>query len=478
MATKRVESALKKNASKTHVPMQESKGVEPQVRAEVKPLTDLGNAERFMEQHWGAILYNVTAKMWLINKDGRWQSDLGPEINRLAHDTVRRISLEAAKDDLDAKMKEEILKHSKKSASKGRIKAMLDLAKWFPGITVHEGLLNVDSWLLNCQNGTLNLRTQTLQPHRAEDLITNMIRVAYDPAAACPNWDRFLSTVMGENTEKINFLQRMVGYILAGVTSEQCLFVLHGSGANGKTTFIEIVRELLADYAMHTTTSSLLHSTSSPIRNDLARLNTARLVSAVEVGMGKRLDEALVKQLTGGDQVTARYLYKEFFEFKPQFKLVIAANHKPEIRGVDHGIWRRIHLIPFEVTIPAGEIDKDLPAKLRNELPGILAWAVRGCADWQEHGLRVPASIAEATAEYRAEMDLLESFIDDRCIKGPDKRTPVGDLYADYENWANSSCQDPVGKKIFGNLMKQKSYSQVKSGSTRYWRGLEICQQA
>jgi putative DNA primase/helicase len=477
MATKGVESALKKGASKTHVIMQESKGVGTQVRADVKPLTDLGNAERFVEQHRRAILYNVTAKVWLIYKNGHWQSDLGPEINRLAHDTVRRITSETARDDLDAKMKEEIIKHSKKSASKGRIKAMLDLAKWFTGITVHDGLLNADPWLLNCQNGTLNLKTQTIVPHRAEYFITNMVRVPYDPAAACPNWDRFLSTVMGESTEKIDFLRRMVGYILAGVTSEQCMFVLHGSGANGKTTFIEIVRELLADYAMHTTTSSLLHSTSSPIRNDLARLNTARLVSAVEVGMGKRLDEALIKQLTGGDQVTARFLYKEFFEFKPQFKLVIAANHKPEIRGVDHGIWRRIHLIPFEVTIPAVEMDKDLPSKLRNELPGILGWAVRGCSEWQERGLMVPSSIAEATAEYRAEMDLLESFISDRCVNGPDKRTPVSDLYSDYESWAKSACQDPVGKKIFGNLMKQKSYSQVKSGSTRYWRGLEISQQ-
>ena len=172
--------------------------------------------------------------------------------------------------------------------------------------------------------------------------------------------------------------------------------------------------------------------------------------------------------------MTARFLYREFFEYRPQFKLVIAANHKPEIRGVDHGIWRRIHLIPFDVTIPAEEIDKDLPAKLRDELPGILAWAIRGCADWLEHGLMVPSSIADATAEYRAEMDVLENFIEDNCIRDTDRRVPVGELYSKYGTWSESACQDALGKKIFGNLMRQKGFSQVKSGDVRYWNGISL----
>ena len=253
--------------------------------------------------------------------------------------------------------------------------------------------------------------------------------------------------VMGGDQEKVGFLQRVFGYSLTGITWEQCMFILYGPGANGKTTLIEVLRDLLGDYATHTTTSSLLQSATSAIRNDLARLNNSRLVTAVEVGMGKRFDEALVKQLTGGDPVTARFLYREFFEYRPQFKLVIAANHKPEIRGVDHGIWRRIHLIPFDVTIPAEEIDKDLPAKLRAELPGILAWAIRGCADWLEHGLMVPSSIVDATAAYRAEMDVLENFIEDNCIRDSDRRVPVGELYSKYGTWSESACQDVLGKK-------------------------------
>jgi hypothetical protein len=197
-------------------------------------------------------------------------------------------------------------------------------------------------------------------------------------------------------------------------------------GPTANRPSLEIYRELLAGYAMHTTTASLMGSSGSPIRNDLARLNGARFVSAVEIGMGKKLDEALVKQLTGGDQVTARFLYNEFFEYKPEFKLFIAANHKPDIQGVDHGIWRRIHLIPFDVTIPTEEIDRDLPSKLRAELPGILAWAVQGCREWQEQGLNVPASISSATAAYRAEMDIIAEFLTDCCTLQASEKTPWG----------------------------------------------------
>jgi putative DNA primase/helicase len=279
---------------------------------------------------------------------------------------------------------------------------------------------------------------------------------------------------MGGDEDKIGFLKRVLGYGMTGLISEQCLFVLYGSGANGKSTILEIIRELLAGYAMHTTTASLLGSSGSPIRNDLARLNGARFVSAVEIGMGKKLDEALVKQLTGGDQVTARFLYNEYFEYKPEFKLFIAANHKPEIQGVDHGIWRRIHLIPFDVTIPTEEIDRELPNKLRAELPGILAWAVQGCREWQEQGLNVPASISNATAAYRAEMDIIAEFLNDRCTIAANEKTPLGTLYADYTEWAGNACQDAVGKKIFGNLMRQKGYKQSKSGGVRYWTGIRL----
>jgi putative DNA primase/helicase len=182
----------------------------------------------------------------------------------------------------------------------------------------------------------------------------------------------------------------------------------------------------------------------------------------------------LIKELTGGDQVTARLLYKEFFEYKPEFKLFIAANHKPDIQGVDHGIWRRIHLIPFDFTIPTEEIDRDLPSKLRDELPGILAWALKGCREWQDQGLNVPACIANATAAYRAEMDIIAEFLNDCCEFQSSKTTALGALYDAYKEWAADTCQEVVGKKIFGNLMLQKGYSKTKSNGARIWKGIKL----
>jgi putative DNA primase/helicase len=439
-----------------------------------KPLNDLGNAERFVEQSSNRVRYCPELNCWFVYVDGLWVQDTGKLIYLMAKDTINSIRKEAKEADLSADDKADIMAHANKSSSKGRINAMLDLAKWEDGITVTISQLDADPWLLNCKNGTLNLKTKELQNHNPADLITKMVQVPYEPDADCPEWDGFFNKIMDNDQDVIEFLRRAIGYALTGEINEQCLFVFHGPGANGKSTLTEIFRDLLSGYAVHTTSESLLHSKSSPIRNDIARLNGARFVSAVEIGMGKKLDESLIKQLTGGDQVTARFLYNEYFEYKPGFKLFIAANHRPEIRGTDNGIWRRIHLIPFDVIIPSEEIDKDLPRKLRQELPGILAWAVRGCYEWQSHGLNPPDSIKAATAEYRAEMDLLESFIDDKCIRQSSDKVAVGDLYEDYKKWSDDACQETVGKKIFGNLMRQKGFTQSKSGNMRYWNGIKL----
>ncbi|MBC2732881.1 MAG: hypothetical protein HF981_00805 [Desulfobacteraceae bacterium] len=439
-----------------------------------KPCTDLANAERLVQRFGPVILHCPANKGWYVNRRGRWGLDSKGRIFRMAYKVARSIEDEAKAEYLTTKQVEDLEKHAKKSASKGGLRAMIDLAKWLPGICVPVGSLDSNPWLLNCQNGTLDLRTGVLRCHDPKDLITKMLPVKYSPDATCPVWEATIDMVMGGDQEKSGFLKRVLGYGMTGLISEQCLFVFYGSGANGKSTILEIFRELLAGYAMHTTTASLLGSSGSPIRNDLARLNGARFVSAVEIGMGKKLDEALVKQLTGGDQVTARFLYNEFFEYKPEFKLFIAANHKPDIQGVDHGIWRRIHLIPFDVTIPTEEIDRDLPNKLRAELPGILAWAVQGCLDWRAQGLNVPASISSATAAYRAEMDIIAEFLNDCCTLRAREKTSLANLYVAYREWADNACQDAVGKKIFGNLMRQKGFSQSKSDGVRYWNGIKL----
>ncbi|MFH2099192.1 MAG: phage/plasmid primase, P4 family, partial [Pseudomonadota bacterium] len=247
-----------------------------------------------------------------------------------------------------------------------------------------------------------------------------------------------------------------------------------GDGSNGKSTFVETLRRVLGPYAMHTPSSSLLSQRFGGIRNDVARLAGARLVSAIEMGNGLKLDEPLIKQLTGGDQVTARFLYREHFEYRPEFKIVIVANHKPQIMGTDHGIWRRIHLIPFTVQIPESQMDKNFGDKLKDELPGILAWAVQGCLEWQENGLMVPEKVKIATARYREEMDRLRGFLEDSCLQGNDQRVPLGEAYKAYKEWADDACQDPVGKRTFGDLMRQRGFTQVKSNGIRFWTGIGL----
>ncbi|MEA3280781.1 MAG: phage/plasmid primase, P4 family [Thermodesulfobacteriota bacterium] len=328
-------------------------------------------------------------------------------------------------------------------------------------------------FFFNCKNGTLDLRTSELKDHRIEDFLTKQSPINYNADAKCPIWDGFVKHIMGNSQDKIAFLQKIIGYSLTGIVNEQCLFILYGTGANGKSTMIETIREILGNYAMNVSSNTLLSQNFLSIRNDIARLNGPRFVSAAEIPMGRKLDETLVKQLTGGENVTSRFLYKEVFEYKPLFKLFLTTNHKPEIQGVDNGIWRRIYLVPFDVSVPDEKMDKELPSKLKSELEGILAWAVRGYIEWQKRGLDVPDEVRRATAHYRKEMDQLDGFFEDECTIGSGNRISLADAYSEYIKWSDLVCQDPVGKNAFGNLMKQRGFSQSKSGGVRYWIGLK-----
>jgi putative DNA primase/helicase len=317
--------------------------------------------------------------------------------------------------------------------------------------------------------------------------------VAYDPQAACPTWERFLWRIIGgtnleDDTEDrgagesdnrqaaddrakrlIGFLQRAIGYSLTGETREQCLFVLHGSGANGKSTFLEVLQTLLGDYAQSTPSASLLaKDRHDGIPNDIARLRGARLVTAVEIGQGRRLNEELMKRLTGQDTITARFLHAEFFDFRAEFKLFIACNHLPTITGTDHAIWRRIRLIPFTVTIPETEQDKDLPAKLQAELPGILAWAVRGCLAWQREGLGTPEEVKQATAGYRASMDQIGRFIEECCLVSQQVRIKASELYEAYKKWCDANGEQAATLSAFGHYLEEQGFAKHKIGTI--WR--------
>lgn len=435
--------------------------------------TDLGNAKRLVSQHGEDIRYCYPWKRWLVWDSCRWIPDKTGQINRLAKETIRHIYHEAA-DATDEETRTKIAKWATSSEYGHRITAMISLARSEPGIPVLPEDLDSKPWLLNVINGTVKLSTGDLQPHCREDLCTKLAPVTYDPEAACPKWMGFLKRILREDEELIAFVQRAVGYALTGSTREQVLFMLYGTGSNGKSTFLETIRTVLGDYARHTEFETLLVRGQGNIRNDIARLSGARLVTAQEAEGGRRFAEAMLKNLTGNDTLTVRFLYSEFFEYKPEFKLFLATNHKPVIRGTDHAIWRRIHLLPFTVFIPPEERDKDLPEKLKNELPGILAWTVRGCLAWQSEGLAPPKSVITATQEYREEMDILAGFLVEYCVTSTNAEARAGRLYETYREWCEKNGEKPISRRGFSVRLQEKGFKRARTSHYRMWKGIGI----
>jgi putative DNA primase/helicase len=384
----------------------------------------------------------------------------------------------ASDEDLDADKAKALVKHALRSEAHKAIGAMVALARSEPGIPVTADQLDRNPWLFNVDNDTLDLRTNDLRRHRREDLITRLAPVSYDPDATCPTWLAFLDRIMDSNQDLIQFLQRAIGYTLTGSARERVLFMLHGTGANGKSTLLETVAGLLGDYAKSTRAETLLVKTyDGGIPNDLAALKGARFVSTSETEEGKRLAEALVKALTGGDTLSARFLRGEFFTFRATFKLWLATNHKPVIRGTDPAIWDRIKLVPFEIRIREEEQDKELPSKLQLERPGILTWALRGCLDWQQrHGLGVPTAVREATANYRRDMDVVAAFLDECCVVADGARVSARDLYKAYESWCHDSGEKPMTQKSLSLRLQEKAFvpARLDRNGTRGWKGVGL----
>lgn len=436
-------------------------------------LSELGNAERLVARHGKDIRYCHEWNKWLIWTGTHWQIDLTGEVERRAKETIRAIYSEAAEIE-DEEKRAALAKHAAKSETNRAISAMVELAKSEPGIPVLSDQLDSDIWLLNCKNGTLDLRTGELRPHNRKDYITRIIPTEYNPYADFEEWAKFLHRIMNDNAELISFLQRAVGYSLTGSTREQCLFMLYGCGANGKTTFLEAISDVLAGYAQRTPTDTLLAKDTSGISNDIARLKGARFVVASEVEEGKRMAESLVKQMTGGEKMTARFMRAEYFEFMPHFKLWVGTNHKPVIRGTDQAIWRRIKLIPFNVTIPPEERDKNLLNKLRREMPGILNWAVMGCMDWQKNGLGEPEEVIKATNDYRSEMDVLTRFVSDCCTTATQRCTKSSELYKKYAEWSKDNGEFALSQTKFSTRMQEKGYVKDVRSTGNYWLNIAI----
>jgi putative DNA primase/helicase len=435
-------------------------------------LTDVGNARRLIAQHGEKIRYCYTTRRWYVWTGRRWMQDHTGTVERFAKKTVRGIYGQAAQNNDDLQRKR-LGAWAKTSESRGRITAMIDLAKSERGVPIEPEELDSDPWILNFNNGTLDLRTGELRQHDPADLCTKIIPFDFNANATCPMFSRFLRRIFDNNAALIGFVQRAFGYSLSGDVREQVIFVFWGSGANGKSTLLETIRAGLGDYASTADSSLLMAKTHDGVRNDVARLAGIRLVSTGETEAGRYLAESLVKLLTGNDKIAARFLYSEFFEFDAQFKLILATNHKPAIRGTDNAIWRRIRLVPFKVTIPEGEQDRSLPQKLRRELPGILAWAVRGCLKWRKEGLGQPDEVIAATQAYREEMDVLGGFLKDRCVERVDLREAAATLYSNYTNWCESNGERPLTQQRFGVALADRGFTPNRTRRARFWMGLK-----
>jgi putative DNA primase/helicase len=381
-----------------------------------------------------------------------------------------------ASDMADEAQRKALVQHALRSESDGKLRAMVNLAKSEEGIPIAPDAFDRDPWLFNVENGTVDLRTGAISAHRPEAFLTKLAPVVYDPSAATPLFEAFLARIFAKDPAMVGYLQQALGYSLTGQTVEQCWFLLHGIGANGKSTLLRTIIDLLCDYATWTPTQTLLAKRSEAIDNDLARLRGARFVGATETDGGRRLAEELVKRLTGGDKVAARFLYGEFFECAPEFKLWLATNHKPEIRGTDHATWRRVRLVPFTVTIPDEEQDKQLLEKLRGEFPGILRWMVEGCLAWQRDGLRQPDAVTEATRTYRASMDVVGNFLAECCADDPHGTVKAADLYRAYLAWCDSGKEHAESQRKFGEVLRERGYSHGTraTGGATTWRGIRL----
>lgn len=388
---------------------------------------------------------------------------------------------EEVSDLADAKDRATLQRHAVLSEQASRITAMLALARSEPGIPIRQDELDRDAWTLNCANGTLDLKTGQHFPHRREDLTTRCLTTNFLPKVGCPHWQSFLGRIMDGNKDLIAFVQRAVGYSLTGSTSERCMFILYGGGKNGKTLFCEALRLLLGDgYTARTPTQTLMAKRGETIPNDVARLRGVRLVTASETSDGHRLDEALIKDITGGDKLAARFMRGEWFEFSPTFKIFLSTNHKPRVMSNDDAIWDRLRLVPFLIRIPEEERRpmEEMLRDFQEEMPGILNWALQGCLEWRRHGLGEPPEVRIATADYRCEQDTLGEFLAECCVLQRDAQVSSHALYDEYRRWATEAGERVLPHKRFSQAIEHRGTQHgIQKQHTRQgkiWTGLAL----
>lgn len=432
--------------------------------------SDMANATRLARRH-GANIRFAREQGFVVYEAGRWVADVkGDRMQGFAKDTALSIFDEIK----DAQDRKAIFAHAKRSQASNAITAMVFLLRSEPGIAANLAEFDADPWLLNVANGTIDLRTGKLLQHRREDLLTKLVPIDYDEKADFELWDAFLWRITGANQELYAYLHKLIGYLLTGLTTEQVLHFLYGLGANGKSVFCEVVRMVLGEYAIVASPELIMSRRHSGIPNDVARLRGVRAALMNETSQGARFDEAKLKDLTGGDSLSARFLHQEFFDFKASHKLIIRGNHKPGILGQDEAIWRRLRLVPFTVAIPPEEQDKALVEKLRGELPGILRWAVEGCTLWQREGLTTPEIIADAGRQYREESDVLGRFIAECCEERKLGEVRTGAFFERYQSFCEHAGERWIPAKDLPGEMQRRGFEYKRGTRGRLYLGVEF----
>ncbi|AUM00548.1 hypothetical protein B4966_10515 [Rhodocyclaceae bacterium] len=378
---------------------------------------------------------------WLVWDGRRWRHEETLGATDLIRSVCRQMAVRADNPKVAAKL-----------ATSGTVGGVERLARSDRRHAATTAEWDADPWLLNTPGGVVDLKTGRMRAHDRADRMTKI--AAATPGGDCPTWKQFIDEVTGGDKELQAYLQRMAGYALTGSTQEHALFFLYGTGANGKSVFVNTLATILGDYATSAPMDTFMETRSDRHPTDMAGLRGARFVAAIETEQGRRWAESKVKSLTGGDKISARFMRQDFFEFFPQFKLFVAGNHKPAIRNIDEAMKRRLHLIPFTITVPPQQRDKHLQQKLLAERDGILAWAVEGCLAWQRLGrLDPPRCVVDATEEYFEAEDALGRWLDERCVREPNAKSLTAELFADWKQWAEAAGEFAGSQKRFADLL-------------------------
>lgn len=424
-------------------------------------------AERYATQLNGKALYCFNDKHWYLWDGNRWKKDEQRQLLLLTKEFVRlasRLALEGYGRDITNRML------SFESANK--LENIEKLAK--PELPTRLQDFDTNHMQLCVQNGVIDLKTGNLLKAEPSMMHSKMADVTFDTEARCPRFLKFLDDIFEGDKALVEYIQTVAGYTLTGSTSEQCFFMFLGGGANGKSTLVNILTKLMGEYAVNTPVSTLMASNTNGVGDDLVRLAGARLVTAHESENGQRLAEAKIKSFTGGDEMTGRPLYSVHVSFKPAGKLIITTNNRPEVRGGDDGIWRRIHSVPFNRQFRANEQNRKLMSSLTEELSGILNWAIEGCLKWQSEGLNAPQAVVASSKEYRSEMDTITGFINDECTLAPEARITVSGIYEQYEEWCRSQGSQPQTKIQFGKMLDKLGMEKSRDQFGWHWKGITL----